>query len=293
MPYLFIGIVEPWLGLPFPPCCGNVPVCGPSETAFTFVDYEQDWAGVAESLTWSQLYRRTLNVAQELKACGSIGDRAVILAPQGLEYVVAFLGALQAGQIAVPLSMPLGGASDERVSAVLRDASPSSILTTSSVAGKIAESIKLGPGECAPSVIEVDLLDLDSEPASAAEAESPTSIAHLQYTSGSTRTPAGVVVSHRNIQVNIEQLNARLLRGRRGGCSAGHHCGVVAAVLSRHGFDLWNRLPGSGGISRRAHQSAVVPAATSAVDATAGKQQSGIFGRAERCFRIGGPKNIR
>src|SRR5271166_7022321 len=93
----------------------------PNETAFTYVDYEQDWAGVAESLTWSQLYRRTLNVAQELKACGSTGDRAVILAPQGLGYVVAFLGALQAGQIAVPLSAPVGGASDERVSAVLRD----------------------------------------------------------------------------------------------------------------------------------------------------------------------------
>ena len=36
----------------------------PDDTAFTFIDYEQDWAGVAESLTWSQLYRRTLNVAR-------------------------------------------------------------------------------------------------------------------------------------------------------------------------------------------------------------------------------------
>ena len=39
----------------------------PDDTAFTFIDYEQDWAGVAESLTWSQLYRRTLNVARELR----------------------------------------------------------------------------------------------------------------------------------------------------------------------------------------------------------------------------------
>ncbi|MGY4648902.1 fatty-acid--AMP ligase [Mycobacterium sp. URHB0021] len=177
-----------------------------SETAFTYVDYEQDWAGVAESLTWLQLYRRTLNVAQELKRCGSTGDRAVILAPQGLEYVTGFLGALQAGLIAVPLSVPLGGASDERVGSVLRDASASTILTTSSVAGNIAEYIRLKPGESAPSVIEVDLLDLDSEIGPAAEADSPTSIAHLQYTSGSTRTPAGVVVSHENIRSNFEQL---------------------------------------------------------------------------------------
>ncbi|WP_099318894.1 type I polyketide synthase [Mycobacterium ostraviense] len=178
----------------------------PDETAFTFVDYEQDWAGVAETLTWSQLYRRTLNVARELKACGSTGDRAVILAPQGLEYVVAFLGALQAGQIAVPLSMPLGEASDERVSAVLRDASPSAILTTSAVAGNIAEYAKPEPGESAPSLIEVDLLDPDSRQPLAPEIDSPPSVAHLQYTSGSTRTPAGVVVSHRNIKVNCEQL---------------------------------------------------------------------------------------
>ena len=61
-------------------------------TAFTFIDYEQDWDGVAENLTWSQLYRRTLNLAQELRDCGSIGDRAVILAPQGLDYIAAFLG---------------------------------------------------------------------------------------------------------------------------------------------------------------------------------------------------------
>ena len=182
----------------------------PSETAFTFVDYEQDWAGVAESLTWSQLYWRTLNVAQELRSCGSTGDRAVILAPQGLDYVAAFLGSLQAGLIAVPLSEPLGGAADERVSAVLRDASPSAILTTSSVAGNIAEHIRLKPGESAPSVIELDLLDLDSQKVSAAEVDSPPSIAHLQYTSGSTRTPAGVMVSHKNIQVNFDQYMSTL-----------------------------------------------------------------------------------
>ena len=50
----------------------------PNDTAFTFIDYEQDWDGVAESLTWSQLYRRTLNLAEELRLRGSVGDRAVI-----------------------------------------------------------------------------------------------------------------------------------------------------------------------------------------------------------------------
>ncbi|TVS87130.1 type I polyketide synthase [Mycobacterium helveticum] len=178
----------------------------PDQTAFTFVDYEQDWAGVAESVTWSQLYRRTLNVARELDAHGSTGDRVVISAPQGLEYVVAFLGALQAGQIAVPLSVPLGGASDERVGAVLRDATPTAVLTTSAVAGSIADYIAALPADSRPSIIELDLLDLDAEHGPLAEPQSLPEIAYLQYTSGSTRTPAGVVVSHKNIQGNFEQI---------------------------------------------------------------------------------------
>ncbi|MGO9151585.1 fatty-acid--AMP ligase, partial [Mycobacterium sp.] len=188
----------------------------PGETAFTFVDYQQDWAGVAESLTWSQLYRRTLNVAQELKACGSTGDRALVLAPQGLEYVVAFLGALHAGQIAIPLSAPQDGANDERVISVLRDASPSAILATSSIAGTVAEYIESKPGESAPSLIEVDLLDLDSPNGPAAEADSLPDIAYLQYTSGSTRTPAGVEISHENIVVNVEQILTSYYRDRGG-----------------------------------------------------------------------------
>src|SRR5438270_3991994 len=50
----------------------------PDDTAFTFIDYEQDWAGIAQSLTWFQLYRRALNVARELRLCASANDRAVI-----------------------------------------------------------------------------------------------------------------------------------------------------------------------------------------------------------------------
>jgi long-chain fatty acid adenylyltransferase FadD28 len=180
----------------------------PDDTAYTFIDYEQDWNGVAESLTWSQLYRRTRNVARELKSCGSTGDRAVILAPQALDYIVAFLGALQAGQIAVPLSVPLGGASDERVSSVLRDAAPAVILTTSSAVGHVAKHVESQLGESAPSIVEVDLLDLDSRQGSNGAAVDSPSTAYLQYTSGSTRTPAGVMMSHRNLLANFEQLTA-------------------------------------------------------------------------------------
>jgi len=176
----------------------------PNRTAFTFMDYEQDWTGVAESLTWSQLHRRALNLAQELRLHGSPGDRAVIMAPQGLDYVIAFLGALQAGFIAVPL----GGASDDRISSVMRDASPCAVLTTSSVAGDLAEFVEPKSGESVPSVIAVDSLDVESKGRPAAGVDSSTESVYLQYTSGSTRTPAGVMVSHRNILTNFRQINA-------------------------------------------------------------------------------------
>ncbi|WP_406815525.1 AMP-binding protein [Mycobacterium sp. M23085] len=178
----------------------------PNDTAFTFIDYEQDWNGIAESLTWSQLYRRTVNVARGLQQCGSTGDRAVIMAPQGLDYIVAFLGALQAGQVAVPLSVPLGGVSDERVTSVLRDASPTVVLTTSPAAETVAEYVKSESGGPVPSVIEVDLLDLDARPGSVAGNGNHTDLAYLQYTSGSTRQPAGVMVSHRNLLANFGQV---------------------------------------------------------------------------------------
>ena len=177
----------------------------PNGPLYTFIDYEQDWNGVSTSLTWSQVSRRTLNLAQELKRHGSAGDRAVILAPQGLDYIVAFLGAIQAGLIAIPLSVPLGGVSDERVSSVLQDAGPSIVLTTSSVSGIVSEHVGMQSDGPAPSIVEVDVLDLDAPPGPGAGREELPSTAYLQYTSGSTRTPAGVVMSHRNIVANFGQ----------------------------------------------------------------------------------------
>ncbi|SON62531.1 Long-chain-fatty-acid--AMP ligase FadD26 [Mycobacterium simulans] len=174
-------------------------------TAYTYMDYALDPNGFAESLTWSQVYVRACTIAEELKLSGSPGDRVAILAPQGLEYVIAFLGALQAGFIAVPLSTPQYGIHDDRVSAVLRDSQPVAILTTSSVVGDVTKYACSQNGQPAPFVIEVDLLDLDSPRELPVLPQNSTGAAYLQYTSGSTRTPAGVIVSHKNVVANVTQ----------------------------------------------------------------------------------------
>ncbi len=182
------------------------------ETAFTYIDYERDWDGVPENLTFAQLYRRTRNVAHALERHGAAGDRAVLLAPQGLDYIVAFLGAIQAGRIAVPLSVPMGGVSDERVSSVLLDASPSVVLTTSSVADTVTEHVNAYGGA---SIVAVDELDLDGRPP-AGDPVKDSGTAYLQYTSGSTRRPAGVMMSHRNLLSNFEQLMSAYFADRGG-----------------------------------------------------------------------------
>lgn len=204
----------------------------PDGTAFTYIDYERDSEGISESLTWSQVYRRTLNVAAEVRRHAAIGDRAVILAPQGLDYIVAFLGALQAGLIAVPLSAPLGGASDERVDAVVRDAKPNVVLTTSAIMGDVVPRVTPPPGIASPPTVAVDQLDLDSPIRSNIVDDSLQTTAYLQYTSGSTRTPAGVMITYKNILANFQQMISAYFRRHRSRTAIGPFHYVVATVLS-------------------------------------------------------------
>lgn len=180
----------------------------PNRAAYKFIDYDVDPAGFTETLTWWQVYRRSMSVAYELRIYASDGDRVAILAPQGLEYIVAFMGALQAGLIAVPLPAPQFGIHDERISAALRDSLPSVIITTSAA---IVEVTKYAPHArsaqgSAPVVVAVDVLDLDSPRELDPSRYERLNTAYLQYTSGSTRAPAGVIVSHKNVITNCVQL---------------------------------------------------------------------------------------
>ncbi|WP_089024993.1 AMP-binding protein [Mycobacterium persicum] len=180
----------------------------PNRAAYKFIDYEVDPKGFTETLTWWQVNRRATIVADELRICGSSGDRVAILAPQGLEYIVAFLGTLQAGLIAVPLPVPQFGIHDERISAALRDSLPTVILTTSSAVDEVVKYVPhaRAPQGSEPVVVAIDSLDLDSPRELTPAAPAHPGTAYIQYTSGSTRSPAGVVLSHKNVISNCVQL---------------------------------------------------------------------------------------
>ena len=220
----------------------------PGDVAITFTDYVRDPAGVSESLTWSRLARRTLNLACELSLHASVGDRAVILAPQSLDYVVAFLGTMQAGLVAVPLPLPHRGSSHDRQNAVLADASPSVVLTTSAVADDVAGYIEHAPLDALPKLVEIDSINLDAEGGAALSTADFPHTAYLQYSSGSTRLPTGVMISHRNLQTNFEQLMRSYFGGAHAKSSTdatwvswlpfyhdmGLMVGICAPILSGH-----------------------------------------------------------
>ncbi|MBU3705275.1 MAG: AMP-binding protein [Mycobacterium sp.] len=178
------------------------------KVAYTFCDGVVLETGHPETLTWSQLYRRVLSLAEELRRTAATGDRVAIVAPQGLDYIVAFYASLQAGMIAVPLSVPMFGVHDQRVESALEDSAPSVVLTTSAVVGDVNKYATAHRGRPAPTVIEVDVIDVDATRDLDETDHSRPGPAYLQYTSGSTRTPAGVIVSHQNVTRNIEQIVA-------------------------------------------------------------------------------------
>jgi long chain fatty acid CoA FadD26 len=176
------------------------------ELAFTFMDGAVLGTGHPESLTWNQLYRRVLSLAEELRRTATKGDRVAIMAPQSLDYVVAFYAALQAGMIAVPLSVPMFGVHDQRAESALADSTPSVLLTTSASVADVNKYASPYGSRPAPTVLEVDVIDVDPARQLDETDDSCHGPAYLQYTSGSTRTPAGVIVSHKNVTSNIEQI---------------------------------------------------------------------------------------
>jgi long-chain fatty acid adenylase/transferase FadD26 len=177
----------------------------PDAPAYTYVDFDVDPAGYRHTLNWSELYGRVQALAAEIATVGAPGDRAAILAHQGLDYVVAFYAALEAGLTAVPLPVPQFGAHDERASAALQDCAPTVLLTTSAVVEDVVGCARSLPGAL-PALIEIDSLDLDATPDFNLPPAPRTKNAVLQYTSGSTRSPKGVVVTHKNILANCQQV---------------------------------------------------------------------------------------
>lgn len=174
--------------------------------AYRYIDYGHDPNGCTTELTWTQLGRRLRAIGALVQSTADRGDRVAILAPQGLDYVAGFFAAIKAGTIAVPLFAPELPGHAERLHTALADSRPTTILTTSAARAAVEGFLDQLPSTGRPSVLE-----LDSIPDSAGDAFAPTvidvdDISHLQYTSGSTRAPVGVEITHRAVGTNLIQM---------------------------------------------------------------------------------------
>jgi acyl-CoA synthetase (AMP-forming)/AMP-acid ligase II len=174
--------------------------------AYRFLDYSQDQDGRAVQLSWNELWSRVCAIGARLQQVTKPGDRVAILAPQGLDYVAAFFGGVYAGNIAVPLFAPAMSGHAERLAAVLADARPAVVLTTTAAAESVRTFIRaLAPNE-RPRMIAVDALPATLGSMFTGATLDTDDIAYLQYTSGSTRTPAGVQITHRAVYTNAVQM---------------------------------------------------------------------------------------
>lgn len=180
--------------------------CVGDTVAYRYLDYTRSDDGRAIELTWTELGHRMAAIGARVQRVASTGDRVAILAPQGLDYVAGFFAAIGAGTIAVPLFVPELQGQAERLETALLDARPSTILTTAAAADTVRDFLTRLRISRPPHVIVIDEI-----PDSAGDALLPVEIdaddvSHLQYTSGSTRPPVGVEVTHRAVGTNLLQM---------------------------------------------------------------------------------------
>ena len=170
----------------------------PDAVAYRFL---RDDLTVGDEVTCGELAARADAIAAHLRQRVEPGDRALMLYPPGLDFLCAFLGCLRAGVVAVPAYPPRVRELDARILAIAADASPRIGLATSALVPGISAAGLRGA---------VDLPWLATDEIDAADAAggtrwvpTPDTLAHLQYTSGSTATPKGVSVTHRNLLRNL------------------------------------------------------------------------------------------
>ncbi|WP_020668690.1 fatty acyl-AMP ligase [Amycolatopsis nigrescens] len=173
-------------------------------TAVTYLDYSSNPSGIAHSLTWQELDTRVTEVAAWLQSMTDRGERAAILMGQCTEYIIGFLACLRAGLVAVPLFGPELPGHAERLAGVIGDAGPSLVLTTKDRLSTVRSFLD-GIRPRVRQVVAVDEVPSGFPELLSAVEPSPDDEAYLQYTSGSTRVPTGVIITHRNVVASARQ----------------------------------------------------------------------------------------
>ncbi|GAB4152110.1 MAG: fatty acyl-AMP ligase [Candidatus Promineifilaceae bacterium] len=178
----------------------------PDKMAYTFL-----FSGRPENetITYAQLDQQARQIATQLQHLHAQGQRVLLLYPPGLAYIAAFFGCLYAGAVAVPTYPPEPYRLRQtlpRFQAIIKDAQPAVALTTTAWLHEAQSFMAANPARQTIRWIATDTLADDLASAWLPPSANRETLAFLQYTSGSTAAPKGVMVSHGNLLHNLSDM---------------------------------------------------------------------------------------
>jgi acyl-CoA synthetase (AMP-forming)/AMP-acid ligase II/aryl carrier-like protein len=172
----------------------------PGRIAYAFISDSGE-----EDITYAELDCRARAIGCMLADQRLAGAPVLLLYPPGIDYIAAFFGCLYANVIAVPAYMPDQERlenSRSRLAAIVRDAMPSGVLTSAAAGTALSAMFEASPELSGLRIMVTD--DVSEDQAWQPAAVAAESIALLQYTSGATSNPKGVILTHRNLMSNSE-----------------------------------------------------------------------------------------
>jgi amino acid adenylation domain-containing protein len=173
----------------------------PNRNAFTFL---LDGETEEVTLTYKELDRLARRIATQLQAQGLTGERALLLYPAGLDFLIAFFGCLYAGVVAVTAYPPRNKRNTPRIKAISNDAQATIALTTTEKLSTVQSLMTEKTDIKSLQWLTTDNLAPGIEDSWKQPSINKDTLAFLQYTSGSTGTPKGVMISHGNLLNNAQ-----------------------------------------------------------------------------------------
>ena len=170
-----------------------------------------DGPSVPVSITYGQLDRRARAIASRLQDLDLVGQRVLLVYPHGLDFITAFLGCLYAGCVAVPTPPPHRHRMSDRFQTIVADTGACVALSTANAVLQLQSVAEMGKNRRGAGSSSILWLPTDKIPDASAESWSQPEIATdalamLQYTSGSTSQPKGVMLTHANLMANIRAI---------------------------------------------------------------------------------------
>lgn len=176
----------------------------PNVPVYTFLE---DGETIAHRLTYLQLERCAQTIAVRLQERVAFGSRVILVYPPGLEFITTFFGCLLAGMVAVPAYLSHSKQAISQLRAIATDAQVSLILTTTSQFTQIEPQLAQHPDLAVLPWLTTHDLSSDPELERVDSNLRPETLAFIQYTSGSTSSPKGVMISHQNLLHNLAQID--------------------------------------------------------------------------------------